>query len=149
MLMEDIIGIIVVIFVVLGIGIVFVVQFLKKKKQTAASWTGTVVDKEIDEQVHSNHSSGNDNSGFNDSHGTYVTHSYNISVRADSGETFEWPISSGFYETVGIGDKLSKPAGTMMPEIVEKAAPAQAPAPQQTPPPTPPQGPITPIPPSV
>lgn len=80
-----------------------------------------------------------------------VTHDYSIKVKTDGGEQIDWDVSSGLYEIINIGDKLTKASGTDVPEVVEKAV-ANPQSNAQTPPPTnpvaPPSGPTPPIPPS-
>jgi len=143
------IGIIISIAVIVIIVAAFAVGIFTYKKRKAASWTGTVVDKDVQEQIQQSNSYGNSNNsqgmnirigdiGIGNGTGQMsgrVTHSYSISVRPDSGDVFTWSVSSGFYETVSIGDRLSKPAGTLTPEIVEKAS-ASAPTPPAAPPST-------------
>lgn len=129
------------------------------KKRKDAVWSGVVIDKDITEVVHDNNDFGNNNqqngiglfSIGNTNNQMAVTHSYSIKVKTDGGEQFDWDISSGLYETINIGDRLTKSAGTDVPEVVEKAVVNTQPN-VQTPPPTnpatPPSGPTPPIPPS-
>lgn len=118
-------------------------SIINGRKQKSASWTGTVVDKSIQEMVHNRNNqqrSGISINGMslNGNNGSNVTHSYTIVVQPDGGgEQFKWPISSGLYEQLSIGDKLTKRPGTKIPEVTEKAtaaAPAQPTS--ATPPPT-------------
>lgn len=160
--MESTIGIIIAVIIVLIIFGAFTAAVISNRKRKAASWTGVVVDKNIQERVQESNSynNSNDSSGMNirlggiglstgnsSNNGVSVTHSYFVSVRPEGGEVFDWSVSSGFYETVSIGDRLSKPSGTLTPEIVEKAvvAPVDE-ASSSTPPtlPTPPVPPATP-----
>ncbi len=100
---------------------VFGYSLYRKKKRIEATWEGVVIDKAVEETVHqtSTNSSG---SGFSVGGGdSAVTRDYSIIVRPNVGDTFKWPISSGFYETVQIGDKLSKQPGQETPEIIQKA----------------------------
>jgi len=115
----------------------FAFGFFQNKKRKEASWTGTVLDKSMQENVRTGDSSRmNDDRGGVSVNGisfgsnrseVAVTHSYSITVRPDGvGEPFDWPISSGFYETVKIGDKLVKRPGTTTPEIVSSASAASS-----------------------
>lgn len=85
------------------------------------------MDKAIQENVRTGSEQMNDRSGpsvggirFGSSgSGVAVTHSYSITVRPDgAGEPFDWPVSSGFYEIVKIGDKVVKRPGTTTPEVI-------------------------------
>lgn len=104
------------------------------RKQKNAQWTGTVVDKSVQEMVHDRNNQRQSGVSINgislgNNGGSNVTHSYSIVVQPDGGgEQFKWPISSGLYEQLNIGDKLSKRPGTKIPEVTEKAS---APAPAQ------------------
>lgn len=115
------------IIVVIGGGIVGLGLYQKKKRKEA-SWSGSVIDKSIQETVHNNDNNnyGEKRTGFSiGSNGfnnnTAVTKSYNIKVKTDTGEEISWPISSGMYETLNIGDRLVKNPGTEIPEITDKA----------------------------
>lgn len=120
---------------ILGIFVVIIgTSFYLQAKRKAASWSGTVIDKAITENVQRNSQADRNPSGISfGSNGivfgnnqTNITHHYNITVRsATNNKEFNWPISSGFYETVQIGDKLVKQSGSSLPEITEKA-PAQS-----------------------
>ncbi|MDQ5932367.1 MAG: hypothetical protein QG649_452 [Patescibacteria group bacterium] len=122
------------ILIIGGIAAVFIViiglSLYQNKKRKDASWTGVVIDKAMQEHVDRdlNNRQSNDGGGVslisfgNNRSDVAVTHSYSITVRPEGGETFNWSVSSGFYELVSIGDKLSKRPGTTTPEIIEKAA---------------------------
>jgi hypothetical protein len=105
------------------------------RKQKNAQWTGTIVDKSVQEMVHDRNNQRQSGVSINGislggNNGSNVTHNYSIVVQPDGGgEQFKWPISSGLYEQLNIGDKLSKRPGTKIPEVTEKAsAPAPTPA---------------------
>ncbi len=149
--------------VIVSVVVIAIVAFVgfglyNNKKRKDAVWSGVVVDKNIAEVVHDNNDIGNNNqqngvglfSIGNANNQMAVTHNYSIKVKTDSGEQINWDISSGLYEAINIGDKLTKASGTDVPEVVEKAAFNTQP-PAQTPPPTnpvaPPSGPTPPIPP--
>lgn len=113
--------------IVLFIVGVFAFGFWQNKKRKEASWNGTVMDKAMQENVRTGNEQMDDRSGpsvggirFGSSNsGVAVTHSYSITVRPDgAGEPFEWPVSSGFYELVKIGDQVVKRPGTTTPEVV-------------------------------
>ncbi len=79
------------------------------------AFDGEVIDKNIIE----NRGGVNINNGMNDglsynnnTIGSGVTHTYKIKVKTTSGKTINYKISSGMYETVKIGDNVSKPKGT-------------------------------------
>ncbi len=140
------------------IGFVIYGVYINKKRKDAV-WTGVVVDKDISENVYDSNDFGDNNrqnsiglfSIGNTNNQVAVTHSYSIKVKTDGGEQIDWDISSGLYETINIGDRLTKSAGTDVPEIIEKApvSPPPVTQPQQNTSPqnTPPRGPLPPIPP--
>ncbi len=145
------------IIIVAGVSIAivgfFVYGMYSNKKRKEAVWSGIVVDKNILEIAHDNNSNQNNNgvnlfSMGNNGSQTTVTHNYSIKVKTESGDQINWPISSGLYEAINIGDKLTKSVGTDVPEIIEKAATssqsqinnpvAASPQSSNTAPPTPP-----------
>lgn len=119
------IGLVAIIVIIVGF---FAYSIIAKKKRKDSTWTGVVIDKDILESIH-NQNGTNQNSGglisfnFGNRSGnrSSVVHSYTIKVKTDAGEEFNWPVSNGFYEQVNIGDQLSKPAGTELPNIVQRA----------------------------
>jgi len=72
-----------------------------------------------------------------------VRHTYSIKVKTDQGKEISYTISAGMYETIKIGDRVSKPKGTTEITIVSSAASTPATSPDQSPPTIPPpsQGP--------
>lgn len=141
--------------------VVAIVSYLNKKKRIAASWEGTVIDKAILEDVHQSRSDrdrrpnglssetsimGIRVQGTNVTNGNSVavTHSYRISVRTAT-KVINWKVSSGFYDSVGIGDSVVKRPGSEIVEITQKAQPqppvAEVP-PTPVAPPTPPTAPL-------
>lgn len=138
------------------IGFVVYGLYINKKRKDAV-WTGVVVDKDISENVYDGNDFGNNNrqngiglfSIGNTNNQVAVTHSYSIKVKTDGGGQIDWDISSGLYETINIGDRLTKSAGTDVPEVIEKVAvsPPIAQPQQDTPKNVPPTGPLPPLPP--
>ena len=125
--------------VLIGVGFaavfasIIIYSLYTNKKRKDANWSGVVIDKavqEIVERPNQTQQNGVAVGGINFSNSQpAVTHNYSITVRPDTGgEPFKWPISSGMYEQVSIGDTLRKQPGTQIPEIVQKAAIATAPA---------------------
>lgn len=121
----------IVIFIVISalVVLMFGYMIISAKKRKSAVWAGTVIDKNISETVHSamgnNSGRGGGLISFNLGTGNNnqsVTKSYYIIVKTDDGQQINWPISSGFYEQVNIGDGLSKPSGTVVPEITARSA---------------------------
>lgn len=156
--MENSMNILLWIGIAVVVAAVFGVNYYFKKKRKDSSWRGTVIDKNMSEQVHRSDPYGDNRpqrssisiGGFSLGGGNTtvnsvaVTHKYTISVRPDnSSEAFNWDVSSGFYEQVAIGDTVAKNAGTLTPEIITKAS-----APLQTPPSVPPTSPMPPTPPT-
>lgn len=135
--MQDSFSIIIPIAVAIIILGVFGYSFYKKKQRKDMSWTGVVLDKKIHEHVNDRDDASSSRNGngtsfsiggisIGGSNTSSVTHSYSIAVRLDGdGSTLEWPISSGMYEQISIGDKLVKKPGSEVPEIIEKATPLQ------------------------
>jgi len=128
--------------IIIAIGIVVIVAALlgnslyRKKQRVEAAWEGVVIDKAVQEQVQQPKTNTTNPSGVSvnnisvsgQSQNTpAITHVYSITVRSSAGTTFNWPVSSGFYETVGIGDTLSKHPGQEVPNITQKAQVAQQP----------------------
>jgi len=126
------------------------------------SFEGVVLDKNMHENVNNNMRQ----PGLVIGNTSTVTHSYTIRVQPDSGKELTYGISSGMYETIKIGDRVSKPHGTTeitivsstptapvtpvapvapVAAVVQPVAPSVVPAPSATPaPPTPPVDPTTP-----
>ncbi len=133
-----------------GIGVVVAAvigyNYYTKKSRSDQSWRGVVIDKNIQEHVQrSDHRTARRSDNFQvnvggvslgrrENEGTMaVTHQYSIRLRLDgTNEELNWKVSNGFYEEVSIGDTLSKPAGTLTPQIEQRAASA-ATAPVQPP----------------
>ncbi|HVO86707.1 MAG TPA: hypothetical protein VMT23_03215 [Candidatus Binatia bacterium] len=117
-------------------------------------FTGTVIDKNILESVAQNSTMPMNQGGITFGGGRLgvgnnsgVIHNYQIRVKTDAGKEFNYPISSGKYEIIKIGDRVSKPKGTTEVDIISAATPANqagpsAPPPSTAPPTTPPQGPF-------
>lgn len=141
---------ILVILITLAVVIVLILIFLNYKKKKDSSWSGTVIDKNIQEIVNQNpnnygSSFGNQNNkainislgGLNQQQA--VTHKYLVTIQTTNGQQINWDISSGMYEQISIGDELSKASGTMTPQIIKKSVPTQLstsyPNPYQTLPP--------------
>ena len=103
-------------------------SLVMRAKRKAASGSGTITDKNINEMVNST-PDGTSSAGISFNNSSNVTHDYSITVRPDNGGTeFKWPVSSGFYEAATIGDRVVKRSGTSTPEIVGNV-PLQPPAP--------------------
>jgi hypothetical protein len=129
------------IFVMVFLGILGFALYSRKQRKDA-SWSGTVTDKNAQEVVQNsnipyqnqNRSFGVTLGGVNNVMGNnqVVTHQYDITVMTDEGKELRWPVSSGMYETVSIGDKLVKRSGTETSEITAKA-PQSVPQGQQSP----------------
>ena len=132
----DTMNTIIIIAIVVVIAGVFAWMAIASKKKKDSSWAGIVTDKNIEENIrgatgfnrqdnHTNNPGGlSFNLGTPTTNQQVVTHTYTVTVKTDSGEELKWDVSSGMYEQIAIGDRLTKPAGTMTPEITQKAAPA-------------------------
>lgn len=125
--MNDTLSIVIGAAIVIVVVGAFVFSFVQGKKRKDASWTGTVIDKSMQEHVRTDNDRNDNGSGMSvngirfggDRSDVAVTHSYSITVRPDgAGEPFDWPISSGLYESLNIGDKLVKRPGTDVPEVI-------------------------------
>lgn len=97
---------------------VFAYVIITKIKRKSASWTGTVIDKNVTESVSSNNNTNNNNnSGMGITFGANnaVNRHYTIRIKSDGGEEFTWPVGEGFYAAVAVGDRLAKNPGTETP----------------------------------
>ena len=112
----------IIVVVVAGVLWAIITKILRRSE----SWTGTIIDKGFSDNVHSNmrNTSMNGN-GTNISIGgismgqqQYVTQSYYIVVKTDTGKEIRWPISEGLYNQFTIGDKLQKDSGTEIPRQI-------------------------------
>jgi len=122
------IGILVIAVLVIVIGFV-IIQYFRRR---SAKWAGSVIDKgfteHVDRDTVSNRSSQSGSSlkiggltiGGNMQQ-RHVTRSYYIRVQTDEGKEIKWPVSEGLYETIKIGDRLTKEPGTQIPRIAENA----------------------------
>jgi regulatory protein YycI of two-component signal transduction system YycFG len=123
-----------------AIGVALVVQHFKRK---GSEWSGTVIDKDVHENVRNNttsrHSNLDNRSGvqlgtggprFGMQNQSHVTLSYSIRVNTSDGKEIKWPISEGLYQQIDIGDQLQKDSGTKIPRITQKAQEQTAQQPQ-------------------
>lgn len=134
------------IFVV--VGVVLIVSYVRRRGE---SFEGTVIDKDVRENINSNNNF-NQTSGIRFGNSGTVTHEYMIKVQTDAGKTIHYKISEGKYEIVKIGDRVSKHSGTTDIEIVQATTtpPTTPVAPSPAAPPTiPPTPPVPPTPPQV
>jgi hypothetical protein len=101
---------------------------------------GEVIDKNITETRNAMpmNNMGNMNSGGINMMSGGIQHEYYIKVKTANGKTIKYKISSGMYETVKIGDTVSKPTGTSEITITSSQTPiANAATPQLISPATP------------
>ena len=106
--------IVLVVFVVLVVAIVGYIIYAKIKRRNA-SWTGTVIDKNMTETARAPMNNGNTNSGITFGGSTAVDRNYTIRVKGDAGKEFTWPVGEGFYNSTNVGDRLQKSPGTETP----------------------------------
>ncbi len=107
----------IVIFVVIFGGVVayIIVSAIRRRE---IQFEGSVIDKNIIENRQMNNGMnrgpgitlGNNMNGNNMNGG--VTHEYKIRVKTDQGKEVNYKVSEGMYETIKIGDRVSKPHGT-------------------------------------
>ena len=107
--------------VIAAVVLVFAYVIYAKIKRRNASWTGTVIDKNVTETATS--PVDNNNSNDNDSGVTFgsrnaINRSYTLRIKDDSGKEFNWPVGQGFYDSTDVGDKLTKNPGTETPTKV-------------------------------
>ena len=143
---------------ILAIGIAILVVsliiglYVKRREMV---FEGQVIDKDIIEMQDDNlPSSGS--STISIVANTSVRHEYKITVKTDVGKVVHYQISEGMYETIKIGDRVSKPKGTTQISIVSSSqadavttstpntappAPSESSG-QQNLPPTPPSTPV-------
>lgn len=100
---------------------IFSYSLYAKKKRRQDRWSGVVIDKKIEERIHTNDSNSRASGTVVFGNNQAVTHSYKITVKTDDGRQLDWPTSSGFYESVQIGDKLTKEVDTEIPTITLNA----------------------------
>jgi regulatory protein YycI of two-component signal transduction system YycFG len=96
--------------------LVFGYVLYAKIKRRGASWSGTVIDKDMVETATSPTDNGNNNSsGITFGTRNAVNRSYKLRIKDDAGKEFNWPVGQGFYDSVNVGDKLTKSPGTETP----------------------------------
>lgn len=96
-------------------------MLFSKMKRKNASWTGVIIDKKVTETSSSPRHSRHINSRPTISFGTErnaINRHYKLIIRADSGNEFSWPVGEGFYETIQVGERLTKNPGTETPTKV-------------------------------
>lgn len=125
----------IVIFLILFL-IGFVALYIHRRQEV---FEGEVVDKDIVENVNENIAA-NNRPGIRLGGSNNVTHTYIVKVRTAAGKTITWNISEGKYEIIKIGDRVSKPKGTMDLQIISSSTPA-GPAPVPPAPPAQPPAP--------
>jgi len=106
-----------VIFILIFVGIFGYVIFAKIKRRNT-SWTGTVIDKNVTETASSstNAQRNQSNSGIMfGGNRNAINRNYTLRIKDDVGKEFKWPVGDGFYESVQVGDRLSKQPGTETP----------------------------------
>ena len=96
---------------------VFGYAIYSKVKRKSATWTGAVIDKNVTETVKNSGRSQNRGSiGISlGGNRTAINRNFNLKIRSDAEEEFNWPVGEGFYESVQVGDKLTKSPGTETP----------------------------------
>jgi len=106
----------IIVFGVFGLFILLVIVLYIRRREMV--FEGEVIDKNVVEnQVHNTQPMNQGITIGNNMNGG-VTHSYTIKVKTDAGKTIGYPISSGMYEVIKIGDRVSKPKGTTEVTIV-------------------------------
>ncbi len=114
-------------YVLIGVvslfAVVFIWLIINYFKKRSMQWTGAVIDKGYTERVHSTRGRGNSlkvgGIAINQDRGQHVSLNYYIVVQVDGGKELRWSVSEGLYQTINVGDKLSKDSGTMIPRVVE------------------------------
>lgn len=109
-----------VILVAIGVG---AYSFTKRRDM---SFEGVVLDKNMQENVVNNTVGQPQQQGIviGGNNQAAVTHSYSIRVNTATGEVVSYSISSGMYETIKIGDRVSKAKGSTDIPIVSSGQPS-------------------------
>jgi len=94
--------------------ILVIVSAIRRREE---SFEGKVIDKDIQENVVQNQPI-NQQPGITFGNTGAVTHAYRVKVQTDTGKVINYQISEGLYETIKIGDRVSKPKGTTTLSIV-------------------------------
>ncbi len=119
---------------------------IKRREET---FEGVVIDKDVVETAVNNSNNMPIRSGitFGDNMGGGIEHSYRVKVKTDAGKEISYPISSGKYEIIKIGDRVSKAKGTTDLEVIASIASSAmpvAPTAASVAPPTMPTPPVSP-----
>ena len=149
MQIQNPIALVVIIVIVIAVVGYAIYSAIKRREEV---FEGEVVDKDVIETEAVNHNYGPPGtprpSGIVIGNaGSGIKHTYKIKVKTDQGKVIGYVISEGMYETVKIGDRVSKAKGSAEITIVAQAAGATVPPPPAPPPSTPPP-PLSPNPPS-
>ena len=114
--------------------VVFVVFYIHSRNET---FEGDVTDKKSYEEQMNNMN--NNRPGI--TLGERTTTVYKIQVQTTAGKSIWWQVNEGKYETINVGDHVTKRSGTMDVDVTPKAAPPAVPTPP-VPPAAPPSNPI-------
>lgn len=102
-----------------AVAVIFLVilgyTFIAKAKRKSSSWTGTVIDKNVTETASNNTNQDDQNPSFSIGSRSAINRNYNLRIKDDLNNEFDWPVGSGFYETIVVGDRLTKNSGTETP----------------------------------
>ena len=103
-----------IIIIIAVFGTVIAVLIYSAIRRREVSFEGEVIDKNIVETVQTNDMQGvNNGTGINlGNMQGYVTLTYKIKVKDNSGKVINYKVSQGKYEIIEIGDRVSKPKGT-------------------------------------